>query len=83
MLALCTRYVDSAVSKTINVSPSTPWEDFKAIYDKAWESGCKGCTTFNPSGKRYGILNEEADEEEEVAGEACYINTETGQKECS
>jgi len=81
VLALCSRYVDSAVSKTINVDPTTAWEDFKAIYDKAWEAGCKGCTTFNPEGKRYGILNEE--KEDEDSGAACYINQETGQKECS
>lgn len=80
VLAIATKYCDSAVSKTINVSPETPWEEFKAIYDKAWELGVKGCTTFNPAGKRYGILNEAPTEK---AGEACYINKETGQKECS
>lgn len=79
VLALCTEYVDSAVSKTVNVDPDMPWEEFKAIYDKAWKANCKGITTFNPSGKRYGILNEV----EEKEGEACYINTDTGQKECS
>ncbi len=80
VLALCTKYVDSAVSKTINVDPTMPWDEFKSIYHKAWESGCKGITTFNPEGKRYGILNEESEEE---AGEACYIDPTTGQKECS
>lgn len=79
VLALATKYCDSAVSKTINVDPSIPWEDFKSIYDKAWESGCKGVTTFNPNGKRYGILNDKPEE----GGEACFIDPETGQKECS
>jgi ribonucleoside-diphosphate reductase alpha chain len=82
VLALATRYVDSAVSKTINCSPEMPWEDFKAIYMNAWEMGCKGVTTFNSGGKRYGILNvKEVPKEKEA--EACYINFETGQKECS
>lgn len=82
VLALSTRYVDSAVSKTINCSPDMAWEDFKAIYMNAWEMGCKGCTTFNSGGKRYGILNvKEVPKEKEA--EACYINFETGQKECS
>ena len=82
VLALATQYVDSAVSKTINCSPDMPWEDFKAIYIEAWKKGCKGCTTFNSGGKRYGILNEKPKEEKKEA-EACYINFETGQKECS
>mgnify|MGYP001579943855 FL=1 len=86
VLALATKYVDSAVSKTINVSPSMPWEEFKEIYTKAWAAGCKGCTTFNSGGKRYGVLNErteEPQEEEKEEAQACYIDFETGQKECS
>lgn len=82
VLALSSEYVDSAVSKTINVSPNMPWDEFKNIYLKAWELGCKGCTTFNSGGKRFGILNE-IEEEEEETPEACYIDPTTGQKECS
>jgi len=80
VLALAQKYVDSAVSKTINIDPTIDWEDFKNIYMRAWEMGCKGVTTFNPEGKRFGILN--VPKEEEVA-KACYIDPNTGQKECS
>jgi ribonucleoside-diphosphate reductase alpha chain len=80
VLSAAQEYVDSAVSKTINCSPDLPWEEFKAIYMEAWLSGCKGCTTFNSGGKRFGILN--AVEEEEVGAEACFIDPATGQKEC-
>lgn len=86
VLALSTQYVDSAVSKTINVSPEMPWEEFKNIYVEAWKLGCKGCTTFNSGGKRYGILNSaEGEEEEPIKSEvkACFIDPTTGQKECS
>lgn len=76
VLALATKYVDSAVSKTINVSPDMPWEEFKSIYMRAWKAGCKGCTTFNSGGKRFGVLTESKPE-------ACYIDEQTGQKECS
>lgn len=48
--------VDSAVSKTCNVPGSVSWDDFKAIYLKAYEGGAKGCTTFRIDGKRMGIL---------------------------
>jgi len=79
VLALSSQFVDSAVSKTINVDPSTPWEDFKNIYTRAWELGCKGVTTYNPSGKRFGILNviNKTDEPQ-----ACYIDVETGIRSC-
>lgn len=40
------RYVDAAVSKTINVPTDTPYEAFTAIYDRAYALGCKGCTTY-------------------------------------
>jgi len=79
VLALSSTYVDSAVSKTINVNPELPWDDFKGIYMKAWEMGCRGVTTFNPSGKRFGILVEKAVADEPTA---CYIDVETGIKSC-
>ena len=82
VLSLCTKYVDSAVSKTINVSPDMHWDEFKSIYTKAWEAGCKGCTTFNSGGSRFGVLVEKKEETTSEA-QACFINLETGQKECS
>lgn len=72
------KYIDSAVSKTVNVGDDVTWEEFKDIYINAWKSGCKGCTTFRISGKRFGILNKTM---EESTGEACYIN-ENGEKDC-
>lgn len=79
VLATAQCFIDSACSKTINVDPSTPWEEFKAVYTKAWELGTKGVTTFNPGGKRMGILTETASEEE---GAACRIDPETGTRTC-
>ena len=51
------------------------------------EGGAKGCTTFRPSGKRYGILNakpkeEEAEDNPQEEGAACFIDPSTGKKEC-
>lgn len=54
--------VDSAVSKTCNVSPQMPWEDFKNIYKRVWEGGGKGCTTYNPAGGRAGVLRSTDDD---------------------
>lgn len=74
------KYVDSAVSKTCNVPADTPWEDFKQLYIKAWESGCKGFTTYQVGGKRAGILKSADDENDDRS--ACEINPETGVRNC-
>lgn len=77
VLIEASKYVDSAVSKTCNINPSMPWEDFKSIYVRAWEGGCKGCTTFNPGGKRMGILT--ASEDSPLS---CEYDPETGMRSC-
>lgn len=56
VLVTAANLVDSAVSKTCNVSPDMPWEEFKNIYVQVYDRGGKGCTTFNPGGKRLGIF---------------------------
>ena len=73
-------FVDSAVSKTINVGSQVTFDEFKEVYLKAWKGKLKGVTTFRLDGKRYGILNKI---EVEPEGAACFIDPETGQKECS
>src|SRR4051812_2177623 len=49
MQAAVQKFVDSAISKTINVPVDLPFDDFKDIYTLAYESGCKGCTTYRPN----------------------------------
>ncbi len=70
--------VDSGVSKTVSVSPSTPWDEFKGLYARAWERGAKGLATFNPGGLRAGVLSEAPSEE----GDACAVDLMTGVKSC-
>ena len=71
------KWVDSAVSKTCNVSPTMPWEEFKQLYVRAWKNGCKGCSTFNPGGERVGVL-----QEDDAGIEACFIDPVTGLNTC-
>ena len=40
------KYVDSAISKTVNLPNDYPYEDFKDVYYNAWKSGIKGFTTY-------------------------------------
>jgi len=56
------KWIDSSISKTINVPTDIPFEDFKDIYFYAYENGLKGCTTFrfNPEAFQ-GVLVKEKD----------------------
>ena len=78
VLEVASRFVDSAVSKTCNVSHDMPWDDFKNIYMRAWKMGAKGCTTFNPGGRRMGIMTAVEND-----ASACRIDEETGRRECA
>ena len=82
VLATATRWVDSAVSKTVNIPRNYSFEDFKKVYLLAHMSGCKGCTTFRPDGKLAGILTAK-DEPQGEAVEACFIDPTTGKRECA
>jgi ribonucleoside-diphosphate reductase alpha chain len=46
MQAAAQSWVDSSISKTVNVPSDIPYEEFKDIYRYAHEKGLKGCTTF-------------------------------------
>ncbi len=60
--AAAQKWIDSSISKTINVPTDYPFEDFKDIYFYAYEKGLKGCTTFrfNPEAFQ-GVLVTEKD----------------------
>ena len=60
--AAAQKWVDSSISKTINVPTDCDYEDFKGIYLYAAEKGLKGCTTFrfNPEAFQ-GVLVTEKD----------------------
>ncbi len=60
--AAAQKWIDSSISKTANVPTDYPYEDFKSIYEYAYEQGLKGCTTFrfNPEAFQ-GVLVKEQD----------------------
>ena len=49
MVAAAAPYIDSAISKTVNVAEDYPYEHFKDLYLEAWRSGLKGITTYRPN----------------------------------
>lgn len=42
-------FVDTAISKTVNVPADYPYEDFKNLYLKAWRASLKGMATYRPN----------------------------------
>ena len=49
MQATVQKYIDSSISKTINVPEEIDFDAFKDVYLQAYEQGCKGCTTYRPN----------------------------------
>ena len=56
MQAAAQKYIDSSISKTINVPADLPFEAFKGVYQQAWDTGCKGCTTYRPNDVTGSVL---------------------------
>ena len=57
MQAAAQKWVDSSISKTINCPEDISFDDFKEIYLEAWNSGCKGCTTYRPNAITGSVLS--------------------------
>ena len=57
MQAAVQKYIDSSISKTINVPADIAFATFKGVYLKAYELGCKGCTTYRPNEVTGSVLS--------------------------
>ncbi|MBU2998667.1 adenosylcobalamin-dependent ribonucleoside-diphosphate reductase [Roseovarius nubinhibens] len=60
MQAAAQDWVDSSISKTINCPEDIDFEAFKDVYMQAWDTGCKGCTTYRPNDVTGSVLSVEA-----------------------
>ncbi|MEI6201555.1 MAG: adenosylcobalamin-dependent ribonucleoside-diphosphate reductase [Enhydrobacter sp.] len=60
MQAAAQDYVDSSISKTINLPRDISFEDFKHVYEQAYAEGCKGCTTYRPNDVTGAVLEVKA-----------------------
>jgi len=60
--AAAQKWIDSSISKTANVPTDYPFEDFKHIYEYAYDKGLKGCTTFRFNPEVFqGVLVQDKD----------------------
>ncbi|MBF0168973.1 MAG: adenosylcobalamin-dependent ribonucleoside-diphosphate reductase [Alphaproteobacteria bacterium] len=56
MQACIQNYIDSSISKTINLPEDISFEAFKDVYVQAYDLGCKGCTTYRPNDVTGAVL---------------------------
>jgi ribonucleoside-diphosphate reductase alpha chain len=78
MQAAAQKWIDSSISKTINVPEDIDFQSFKDVYMAAWDQGCKGCTTYRPNEVTGSVLSVSEDTKPEViadenAGDIIYM----------
>ena len=52
-------FIDTSISKTVNIPADYPFEDFKHLYMECWEVGLKGCATYRPNDTLGAVLSTE------------------------
>ena len=57
MLEVVQPFIDSAISKTVNVPADYPYEDFQNLYMDAWRAGLKGLATYRPNSILGSVLS--------------------------
>lgn len=50
-------YVDTAISKTVNIPADYPYTDFKQLYVQAWAANLKGLATYRPNNILGSVLS--------------------------
>jgi ribonucleoside-diphosphate reductase alpha chain len=53
-------FVDTAISKTVNVPADLPFDSFQHLYRQAWEAGLKGLATYRPNAIVGSVLDDKA-----------------------
>ncbi len=57
MVAAVAPFIDTSISKTVNVPADYPYEDFKDLYTEAWKAGLKGLATYRPNSVLGSVLS--------------------------
>ncbi|MBC8720601.1 adenosylcobalamin-dependent ribonucleoside-diphosphate reductase [Paraburkholderia sp. 31.1] len=57
MMAAVQPYVDTSISKTVNVPADYPFDAFESLYFDAWKSGLKGLATYRPNDTLGAVLS--------------------------
>ncbi|NOU01726.1 MAG: adenosylcobalamin-dependent ribonucleoside-diphosphate reductase [Gallionella sp.] len=57
MVAAVAPFIDTSISKTVNVPADYPYEDFQHLYTEAWKAGLKGLATYRPNSVLGSVLS--------------------------
>ena len=57
MVAVVAPYVDTSISKTVNVPADYPYTEFEDLYLTAWKAGLKGLATYRPNNVLGSVLS--------------------------
>ena len=61
MVAAVAPFIDTSISKTVNVPADYPYENFQDLYMSAWKSGLKGLATYRPNSVLGSVLSVTSD----------------------
>lgn len=64
IVAAVAPYVDTSISKTVNVPADYPYADFENLYMSAWKAGLKGLATYRPNNVLGAVLSVTPTEEQ-------------------
>ncbi len=57
MVAAVAPYIDTSISKTVNVPEDYPYSEFEDLYLTAWKDGLKGLATYRPNAVLGSVLS--------------------------
>lgn len=57
MLEVVQPFIDTSISKTVNVPADYPYDDFKDLYTNGWKAGLKGLATYRPNSVLGSVLS--------------------------
>jgi len=60
MVAAVAPFIDTSISKTVNVPEDYPYAEFEGLYMKAWKSSLKGLATYRPNSILGAVLTPDA-----------------------
>ena len=65
MVAAVAPYIDTSISKTVNVPEDYPYSDFEDLYLTAWKAGLKGLSTYRPNKVLGAVLSVDSAEKKQ------------------
>jgi ribonucleoside-diphosphate reductase alpha chain len=69
MMAAVQPYIDTSISKTVNVPADYPFDAFESLYFDAWKGGLKGLATYRPNDTLGAVLSAAPDQAEDTLAE--------------